>query len=278
MCFKHWSQVPVKIQRWVWGTYQPGQCDLNSRPSAEWHKAADAAIDAVWRVEQEQKRFGASSREAVAVAAIFTGAYPTAPVPPIGTPLTFKPPPTAFAGTSTGAALQPPASRQLIEVPKSSVTEIAPTPPPAASYAYRFFLVHPKGLADEEMEQLEKDTVDLLREPAKTLGVLHYTVKLARDDYNENFARCNGWDGWIESVSKGTEYATGRRRFDGIVCSGRTLGRASAQIVHHALLAAKPVCAIDDWHRDGTGNARLSPIFQVVHKDKGNWQTGWVLV
>ncbi len=46
MCFKHWRMVPKNIQREVWATYRPGQCD-DKNPSALWHKAADKAIAAV---------------------------------------------------------------------------------------------------------------------------------------------------------------------------------------------------------------------------------------
>ena len=43
MCASHWRAVPLKVQREVWQTYRPGQCD-DKRPSAEWHDAASAAI------------------------------------------------------------------------------------------------------------------------------------------------------------------------------------------------------------------------------------------
>lgn len=38
--------VPRDIQRRVWATYRPGQCD-DKAPSESWHEAADAAIAAV---------------------------------------------------------------------------------------------------------------------------------------------------------------------------------------------------------------------------------------
>jgi len=42
--------VPADIQRRVWSTYRPGQCD-DMNPSEEWHKAADAAIESVAKQE-----------------------------------------------------------------------------------------------------------------------------------------------------------------------------------------------------------------------------------
>jgi hypothetical protein len=43
MCLGHWRRVPRKLQRAVWDSYRPGQCD-DRNPSEEWHVAADAAI------------------------------------------------------------------------------------------------------------------------------------------------------------------------------------------------------------------------------------------
>ena len=55
MCLAHWRKVPRSIQRAVWATYRPGQCDDRS-PSAAWHDAADAAIGFVARLEGKPVR------------------------------------------------------------------------------------------------------------------------------------------------------------------------------------------------------------------------------
>jgi len=55
MCLDHWRKVPRSIQRIVWATYRPGQCD-DGHPSAGWHRAADAAIGFVARLEGQQVR------------------------------------------------------------------------------------------------------------------------------------------------------------------------------------------------------------------------------
>lgn len=47
MCGRHWRMVPRRLQAAVWDAYVPGQCDLDPRPSPEWHDAADRAIAAV---------------------------------------------------------------------------------------------------------------------------------------------------------------------------------------------------------------------------------------
>lgn len=46
MCPTHWGTVPLDLQKQVYATYRPGQCD-DMDPSAAWHVAADAAIGAV---------------------------------------------------------------------------------------------------------------------------------------------------------------------------------------------------------------------------------------
>jgi len=50
MCLRHWRMVPKHLQRDVWATYRPGQCD-DKHPSEAWHEAANAAIAAVARAE-----------------------------------------------------------------------------------------------------------------------------------------------------------------------------------------------------------------------------------
>ena len=55
MCLPHWRMVPRGIQRVVWSTYRPGQCD-DKRPSEAWHQAADAAIGFVARIEGKPLR------------------------------------------------------------------------------------------------------------------------------------------------------------------------------------------------------------------------------
>jgi hypothetical protein len=46
MCGRHWALVPVALRWPVIRNYRRGQCD-DKRPSAEWVRAARAAIDAV---------------------------------------------------------------------------------------------------------------------------------------------------------------------------------------------------------------------------------------
>lgn len=50
MCRGHWFQVPAELRVRVWNAYRPGQ-EIDKRPSAEWHAAADAAIAALAEIE-----------------------------------------------------------------------------------------------------------------------------------------------------------------------------------------------------------------------------------
>lgn len=51
MCRRHWAMVPPLLQRAVWRSYRPGQCNDKS-PSKAWHTAADAAIERVADIER----------------------------------------------------------------------------------------------------------------------------------------------------------------------------------------------------------------------------------
>jgi hypothetical protein len=50
MCARHWRVVPKFVQRAVWDSYRPGQCD-DKDVSRAWLRAADAAIGFVARAE-----------------------------------------------------------------------------------------------------------------------------------------------------------------------------------------------------------------------------------
>lgn len=54
MCRRHWFMVPKPIRDAVWAAYRPGQCQFNPAPSETWHKAADAAIEAVRAKESDR--------------------------------------------------------------------------------------------------------------------------------------------------------------------------------------------------------------------------------
>lgn len=46
MCYPHWRRVPKDMQRRIWATYRPGQCD-DKHITPEYGRAAKDAIRAV---------------------------------------------------------------------------------------------------------------------------------------------------------------------------------------------------------------------------------------
>ena len=96
------------------------------------------------------------------------------------------------------------------------------------------------------------------------------TVVDGLSDWNENFGRCGGWNGWAEDVATGRTLE-GRPRFDAIVCPQTAVGRATYQIVQLALDVGKPVIHL---RRDGA-TLRVTGI---VCDDPDSWKAGWSLV
>lgn len=46
MCRLCWRRVPKHLQKAVYANYRPGQ-EIDKRPTREWHRAADAAINSL---------------------------------------------------------------------------------------------------------------------------------------------------------------------------------------------------------------------------------------
>jgi hypothetical protein len=101
---------------------------------------------------------------------------------------------------------------------------------------------HAKDVSGEALALLLRQITDLLNEEANGAP---FTLKLARDEWNENFERCGGWGEWIQSICS-TDWATGKRRYDAIVQNGTALGRASAQILRLAITSRIPVVVLAD--------------------------------
>jgi hypothetical protein len=55
MCRRHWALVPKPLQRRVWATYQAGQEDGAAPVTADYLRAADEAIDAVFAAEERAR-------------------------------------------------------------------------------------------------------------------------------------------------------------------------------------------------------------------------------
>jgi len=88
-------------------------------------------------------------------------------------------------------------------------------------------------------------------------------------DWNVNFSRCGGWNGWAEDVAQGRDI-NGRPRYDAIICPRVCVGKATMQIVEIALRNGKPVLLAD------TGGVQR--VIGVVQSDPTSWKAGWELV
>lgn len=52
MCQRHWFTVPRPLRQLIWKRYRPGQ-EIDKRPTREYMKVAQQAIDAVAKKEEE---------------------------------------------------------------------------------------------------------------------------------------------------------------------------------------------------------------------------------
>ena len=88
-------------------------------------------------------------------------------------------------------------------------------------------------------------------------------------DWQQNFSRCGGWNGWAEDVATGRDI-NGRPRYDAILCPRESVGKATAGIVEAALRAHKPVLL--------GGAIGVRRVVAVVQDDPTSWKSGWSLV
>lgn len=133
----------------------------------------------------------------------------------------------------------------------------------------RIFVAHPKGETDEVLDLTRSEIEEVAR---RQLPGREIEIVLGRDDFQRSFARFGGWDGWIASIAGGSEYREGllRPRFDVLVTTTTTLGRATAQMLRIAAGKGKPVLYF-------TG-ADFTPVQNVVQRDGQDYRAGWEIV
>jgi hypothetical protein len=135
--------------------------------------------------------------------------------------------------------------------------------------AYNVFLATPKDLDPDEVTRFYTLTLDKFKKIPE-LETLEVNVVKAEDDYREHFSRCGGWDAWTRDVGQGVDYVYRTPRYNCIVCISQTVGKATADLVRHALEGNRMVVLI---HPDG----RFDRIWQVVEIDSNNYRSGWFL-
>jgi hypothetical protein len=126
---------------------------------------------------------------------------------------------------------------------------------------YRVFFAPPR---DEDPNPADMEAVRAFLQTA--LEDRHVQVVSAVTEWQENFTRCNGWEGWKDDVATGFRYGTQEPRYHAIVVVGLRSGRATADIANAALSVKKPVLA---WH-----DKNLYRVERLV-QDEAAWKTGF---
>ena len=125
----------------------------------------------------------------------------------------------------------------------------------------RVFVATAKGEDPLRVEEIRQQVVTRMPEATVIDGLA---------DWQENFHRCGGWNGWIEDVAIGRELG-GRYRYDAFVAPYTSVGRATAQILQRAIECGKPVVHI-------ARNGDVSRVVGVECVDFESWKAGWTLV
>ncbi len=131
----------------------------------------------------------------------------------------------------------------------------------------RFFLAHPKGLDDAELERLQARAALALTELAA--GRANVVVTLGKDDFDARWSQLGSWEAWAREVVQGRlSYTSDEPRYHAIVLISPQLGNATRMIVQNALAAGRPVLLLRE-----TGE--LVVISTVFTLDTNNWKGGW---
>lgn len=96
-------------------------------------------------------------------------------------------------------------------------------------------------------------------------------VVLGREDHKENFASSGGWGGWTFDVVMRKDYMTQDYHYGAIIVPGEFIGKATAQIVQHALDHSRPVLLL--WQ-----DRELVPVQAIDRIDDQDFKQGWRVV
>ncbi len=129
--------------------------------------------------------------------------------------------------------------------------------------SYRFFIAHPKSYSEEEIARLTGAVRAHMQ--MKQPGV-EIVLGSGRDDHAAHFNRLGSWDAWAADVAVGIFFESREPRYHGFVVPEGPLGKATAQILHAALQAGKPV-----WIWDGVSLRIAGEIRQVGTDFKNGW-------
>jgi len=131
----------------------------------------------------------------------------------------------------------------------------------------RFFYAH---RADESPKETKEACVKLKRFLLGRTGKEYVRVVPGRADHNSYFR--GDWEEWQASVVTRKDSTTSAPVYDAFVICGEFCGRASANILKHALAEGRTVF----WW-DGNCPGKLYAVVGVEDSDPEDWTSGWTI-
>ena len=99
-----------------------------------------------------------------------------------------------------------------------------------------------------------------------------YVFVKGKDDFLANMKRLGSWEAWEKNVVYGFKFGTVEKKYGLIFCINRVIGKATANIVQHALTAGTKIVLLDPE----TGE--FSAVKAVTKReDTDDWKNGWML-
>ncbi len=141
----------------------------------------------------------------------------------------------------------------------------------------RVFYGHASGVSDESITEGCRKIQELVRAKGERAGEeLKVSVVPGRDDFRIH--NRGDWDVWAKSVTKREHAMTRKPYYDFIVIPTQYVGRATAQIVGHAVRVGRPVFLLSESSTPDGQNGKLERITQVYPYDVDDWQGGYKCV
>ena len=131
----------------------------------------------------------------------------------------------------------------------------------------RIFYGARKGAPPHEVDVIIASMRDAIQRTTNYL--VDPVITPAEDDFNANYARLGGWEGWQREVATGVRFSDRTPLYHTYVVSELDFGRATSEILRQALEAGKLVLFFD------ADRNVLEKIERVLAVDSNNWKSGW---
>jgi hypothetical protein len=134
---------------------------------------------------------------------------------------------------------------------------------------YRVFIAAAKDADPFKVDAIAEIVKEKFSSALTERGIDGLEVVKASDDFNANFARCGGWDAWINDVARGVDYMYRTPRYNAIVVLSEYVGKATGSIVRLALQHDRMVLLMGE----NGGSERVIGIEEIDANDyKGGWR------